>query len=446
MLAAVAQAAQTYGRFEPLQLEAIGLTTLVISIVWVWLRPRPNVLGVAVLGGASVVLMLLLPGTGAVIGVIAAIANAGLRLPVRTGVILSIALWLAFITADGFTSHWSSPVNMAFTGMGLAFSYVASASVRRIREERERAETLLAELVRTRDAQVEAAALGERARIAREIHDVLAHTLSALAVQLEGTRMLLEQRPGDPAAVVAVERAHRLAREGLDETRRAVGALRGDSVPGPAGLARLVEDFRAESGTPSRLQVDGLAVALTSEAQLALYRTAQEALTNVRKHALATSVEVVLRYAPEGAELVVEDAAPQVAGNGEPARGYGLLGMRERAELLGGTLEAGPSVTGFRVRLWLPTNSPADTLSPNAAPSRAGARRRRPDGRTRRPGHAAGALGWHRGGRRRRRRRRGDPACPPLPTRRGADGPADAALRWRWPPRAASSTNCPAPG
>lgn len=354
LLATVAQGAQTHGRFEPLQLEAIGLTTLVMALVWIWLMLRPNVFGVAVLGGASIVLMLLLPGAGAVIGVIAAIANAGLRLPVGPGLTVSTTLWLGFIAADGITSHFSSPVNLAFTALGLAFGYVASASIRRVREERERAETLLAELVRTRDAQVEAAALGERARIAREIHDVLAHTLSALAVQLEGTRLLLEQRPGDPAAAVAVERAHRLAREGLDETRRAVGALRGDNVPGPDGLARLVADFRAESGTPSRLQVAGEAVPLTSEAQLAVYRTAQEALTNVRKHAQATSVEVCLRYAPGGAELVVEDVAPRVVENGKQAHGYGLVGMRERAELLGGTLEAGPSATGFRVRLWLP--------------------------------------------------------------------------------------------
>lgn len=167
--------------------------------------------------------------------------------------------------------------------------------------------------------------------------------------------MLLEQRPGDPAAVVAVERAHRLAREGLDETRRAVGALRGDNLPGPDGLARLVEDFREKLGTPSRLQIEGTAFPLTSEAQLALYRTAQEALTNVRKHALATSVEVVLQYAPEGAELVVEDVAPQSVENSQAHSGYGLHGMRERAELLGGTLEAGPLAMGFRVRLWLPT-------------------------------------------------------------------------------------------
>jgi len=100
----------------------------------------------------------------------------------------------------------------------------------------------------------------------------------------------------------------------------------------------------------------GEPVPLSSEAQLALFRTAQEALTNVRKHAQATNVDVYLRYAPDGAELLVEDAAPPSAAptNGSASRGYGLLGMRERAELVGGTLDAGPLPTGFRVRLWLP--------------------------------------------------------------------------------------------
>jgi signal transduction histidine kinase len=355
LLAAVVHVVASHGPFEPPHFVAVGLATLVIAIAWVSRPGRQSLVGVIVLGGASAILMLLLPNTGAVIGVIAAIVNAGSRLPARTGLQVAAGLGLAFIIVDGIASGWSSPVDLAFTGLGLAFAYFATASERRIREERERAETLLAELVRTRDAQVEAAALGERARIAREIHDVLAHTLAALTVQLEGTRMLLEQRPGDPAAAVAVDRAHRLAREGLDETRRAVGALRGDRLPGPDGLARLVDEFRDESGTPSQLQVKGTPIPLTSEAQLALYRTAQEALTNVRKHARASSVDVLLRYAADGAELVVDNVAPLRVDNGQIGAGYGLVGMRERAELLGGTLEAGPRPNGFRVRLWLPT-------------------------------------------------------------------------------------------
>jgi len=213
---------------EPQSLLAIGLTILVVSAAWLWIAARPNVVGVGVLGGASTLLMLLLAGPGAVIGAITAIVTAGLRLPTRPGLISAVVVGLAFVLADGYTSRWTAPASVALSALGLAFAYVAGVSVRRIREERETAQTLLGELQRTREAQIEAATLGERSRLAREIHDVLAHTLSALTVQLEGTRMLLEQRPGDPAAVVAVERAHRLARDGLDETRRAVAALRGD--------------------------------------------------------------------------------------------------------------------------------------------------------------------------------------------------------------------------
>ncbi|HEY2594660.1 MAG TPA: ATP-binding protein, partial [Chloroflexota bacterium] len=183
-----------------------------------------------------------------------------------------------------------------------------------------------------------------------------------------GTRMLVEQRPGDPAAVAAVERAHRLASEGLAEARRAIGALRGDTLPGPDGLQRLVDDFTQATGTRGHLEVSGEPVSLGSESRLALYRTAQAALTNVQKHAReATSVDVRLRYAADGVELVVEDVEPVAVNarwangaNGatpsEGARGYGLVGMRDRAELAGGTLEAGPLPTGFRVRLWLPAS------------------------------------------------------------------------------------------
>jgi signal transduction histidine kinase len=360
MLAVIFESVRTFESTP--RLELVALLTLAMSIGWLMLYTPWLEAGVWVLGLASAGLMYVLPSTGPVIGIAAAMVSAGLRMEVRRGVVAAVTLSVAFLLADGLATHWSNLLNLAFPALGLAFAYMAAASVRRIRLERERAESLLEELQRTRAAEIERAALAERARIAREIHDVLAHTLSALAVQLEGTRMLVEQRPGDPAAVAAVERAHRLASEGLAEARRAIGALRGDNLPGPDGLPRLVDEFTQATGTPGRFEVSGEPVPLASEARLALFRTAQEALTNVQKHAReATSVDVRLRYAPDGAELVVEDVVPVVVGApahgvtpSEGARGYGLVGMRERAELAGGTLEAGPLPTGFRVRLWLP--------------------------------------------------------------------------------------------
>ncbi|HYW22728.1 MAG TPA: ATP-binding protein, partial [Terriglobales bacterium] len=114
-------------------------------------------------------------------------------------------------------------------------------------------------------------------------------------------------------------------------------------------------EFQLDSGVECEYSVDGDPLELASPAQLALYRTAQEALTNVRKHAPTNRVQVHLHYATDGAELTVDDfgAAAPSKPNGT-ADGYGLEGMRERAELLGGSLEAGPRDSGFRVRLWLP--------------------------------------------------------------------------------------------
>jgi signal transduction histidine kinase len=353
-LGAIAQSARTVVG-HPARLALVAALASLLTLGWYLQFGRWSAVAVWLVGGASSALMLTLPSTGPIVGMVGALITAGLRLPERTGVVAAAVLGVVFMLAYGVGTQWTQLGSMPFTALGLLFTFIVSASVRRTRAERERAEALLEALQRTRAAEIEHAALAERARIAREIHDVLAHTLSALAVQLEGTRMLVEQRPGDPAAVAAVERAHRLASEGLAEARRAIGALRGDRLPGPEGLQRLVEEFSQATGTPSQFQVSGAPVTLGSEAQLALYRTAQEALTNVRKHApAATCVEVQLHYLADGVELLVEDLAPPTASPAARNGGYGLVGMRERAELLGGTLEAGPLPAGFRVRLWLP--------------------------------------------------------------------------------------------
>jgi signal transduction histidine kinase len=149
-----------------------------------------------------------------------------------------------------------------------------------------------------------------------------------------------------------VERSHRLVKEGLEEVARAVSALRGDRIPGPSQLRELVNEFETDTGVESDFQVAGEARPLSPEAELALYRAAQEALTNVRKHADATRVGVALRYAADGTELRVSDVG--TARTAAPNGGYGLVGMRERVELLGGTFDAGPTADGYEVRLWIP--------------------------------------------------------------------------------------------
>jgi signal transduction histidine kinase len=185
------------------------------------------------------------------------------------------------------------------------------------------------------------------------MHDVLAHSLSALAVQLDGARLLARRTGADASVVEAVERSHHLAKGGLEEARRAIEALRGGDMPGPDRLPALADEFREQTGVETALELDGEPRELSSEARLAVYRTAQEALTNVRRHADAERVDVRLRYAGDGTWLTVEDRGRHVNGS-EPGLGYGLTGMRERAELLGGRLAAAPTADGFRVELFLP--------------------------------------------------------------------------------------------
>jgi signal transduction histidine kinase len=196
--------------------------------------------------------------------------------------------------------------------------------------------------------------LEERQRLAREIHDILAHSLSAQVVHLEGTRLLLANG-GDPAVALArVEQARAMARAGLDETRRAVEALRGDSAPLADELAGLAGQFRGTTGNRCVVEVSGDVSTLSTEARLAVVRTAQEALTNVHKHAPKASVTMTLRCTAGKCELDVTDTGGRPGTLSSAGNGYGLVGMRERAELLGGELTAGPADSGFRVLLTVP--------------------------------------------------------------------------------------------
>lgn len=227
----------------------------------------------------------------------------------------------------------------------------------------------------SQEAEARAATEAERGRISREMHDVLAHSLSALALQLESARLLARDRDTDPDVTRALDQAHHLAASGLDEARRAIAAARGEELPGPERLEALAGAFEDQSGIPASLNVSGEPRELPPDARLAIYRTAQEALTNIRRHATPERVEIRLAYSPTTAVLTVEDRA--AAGTPPPAAlqtaggGFGLSGMRERAELLGGTLSAAPTADGFRVELRLPaeqgrTQAPAPTATPTS--------------------------------------------------------------------------------
>ncbi|MEV0372342.1 histidine kinase [Streptomyces sp. NPDC050636] len=250
----------------------------------------------------------------------------------------------AAVTDDNWVTTAATTV-----GLGLA-GYVLRLDA----EARGNSQRLLAQERAARKAEAETAAFAERGRIAREIHDVLAHSLSAQLVHLEAARLLILQSTDLEAdrdqILERVVACRGMAREGLDGTREALSALRGEMIP----VEDLLHRLAATEG--ARLDVSGERRALPAEAGLTVRRVAQEALTNVRKHAPGARVSVRLEYADDNVGLVVRDSD----GRGKPGElaksgsGYGLLGMRERAELLGGTLESGSDEEGFVVRLRVP--------------------------------------------------------------------------------------------
>jgi signal transduction histidine kinase len=219
------------------------------------------------------------------------------------------------------------------------------------------AEALAAQTQRAQEEHRLAGMLAERTRIAREIHDVLAHSLGALTVQLDTTDAVLEAEDASARSRENLRKARRLAVDGLAETRRAIGALRGESRPLPDQLQALAAQHREH--TAAGLTVTGTVRTLPSEVVLAVVRTAQEALTNAAKHAPGRRSDLVLDYKQDRIMLTVTTSAAPAAAPGALAGtggGYGLTGLAERAALLGGTLDAGPAPEGgWVVRLALPT-------------------------------------------------------------------------------------------
>ena len=318
-------------------------------------RAAVRIIFAVVLVASSALLIGLQPDGPGLAGILAGLVLLAPRVPDRFPVALSIVGITCLAVIAVAVSH-DSPTMTLLSAIAIVGFPGMTLLARRLGQANDQAERLLIELEGTRAAQAQAAGLAERQRLAREMHDILAHSLSGLLLQLEGARMLVADNPGDPRLPGVIERAHHLGKTGLEEARRAIGMLRDDELPGPERLAGLAAQFQDVSGVPCQFIVSGQAYELPSEAGLAVYRVAQEALTNITRHASPERVEVHLGYEPRGTRLTVENFAPSwqappVASEGS---GYGLTGMRERAELLGGELTTATTRSGFRVELRVP--------------------------------------------------------------------------------------------
>jgi signal transduction histidine kinase len=260
----------------------------------------------------------------------------------------------AFVTDDGDPFHWG---DIVFGALILGGPWLAGLMIR-LRRQSERSLTLrTVELERDQDERARAAVAEERARIARELHDVVAHAISVVVVQSRGGRKVLDHNPD--AARTAFDSIERTGEQALGEMRRLLGMLRDDDEeqsrsPQPSldRLEALAEDMRA-SGLPVELEIQGTPNGIPPGIDVSGYRIVQEALTNVLKHAGPAVARVDVRYSADSVEIdVIDDGRGCMT---TPGTGNGLVGISERVAIVGGEIEAGSRPDGgFAVHVRLP--------------------------------------------------------------------------------------------
>jgi signal transduction histidine kinase len=311
---------------------------------------------------AALLLSLSTGGRVTVAGVLAAAAAlylAGARATARTallfaGPFVAYAIWPAESAAGG--------KNFAVLLLLIAVGSLGAGSSRRAGSEA--AQRTAADWAYA-DTVLAHAARGERTRIARELHDIVAHHISIISVQAETARLTTPGMPAEGASRLLV--IGDTARQALTEMRRLLGVLRDDAAPEPTrrpqpGLDQLIHlaDDARGAGSGVRLIIEGCVVPLDPGIEVTAFRIVQEALTNARRHAAGAAVDVELSYVPGALHLRVRDSGPGGTTGMRPAGGHGLLGMRERTAMAGGTLRTSRDASGgFVVEAVLPTSEAA---------------------------------------------------------------------------------------
>ena len=286
--------------------------------------------------------------------------GAGAGSGLLTGCVTT-AIALVGVEAGALATGASATSALGFPLL-LIVAFVSGRNRAAYRRQAEQSAALVTQMEQLRAEQRRAAVLDERTRIAREIHDVLAHSLGALGIQLQAARAVLADQGDAGRALSLLDQAQRMAKDGLAETRRAVHALRADTAGLDEELAALADTHRSRHHSPVSLGVGGQPRPLPPEATVALIRTAQEALVNTAKHAPAQPVDIGLNYGQDGVQMIISNPLPS-GGLASPGPGtafgtvnggYGLRGMRERLLLIGGSLSAAPDDGRWTVTAQVP--------------------------------------------------------------------------------------------
>jgi signal transduction histidine kinase len=281
-----------------------------------------------------------------ILGMVASYLLGNLRDTRQAGLGLAVSLGGAALVVANQPSY--ALTELIFIPLLFGSCWLAGFVLRERARQAEAADLRATQAERDRDTAARIAVAEERTRIARELHDIVAHAVSVMVLQVGAVRHRLpDTLAEDRDALTAVEQAGRTA---LAEMRRLLAAMRGEGEeaelmpqPGLDGLDALVDDI-GRAGLPVRLHVDGEPVALPRAIDLSAYRIVQEGLTNALRHADASHADVTLDYEPGALQLEVRDdgAAPVVANSA----GHGLLGIRERVKIYGGDMSAGPAPAG----------------------------------------------------------------------------------------------------
>jgi signal transduction histidine kinase len=332
-------------------LRPVILVFVVEMLGWPVLRSGQATARVAeltVFGASAVAIAVFQPNGVAELSGSAVVFTAGFALSPPFAIAIGAAVTLGVAVALG-SAGGAGAASIAASVLLCAVLGVTGGLLRRYRLSQERTELLLAQLEEARDDQARAAAAQERASIARDLHDVLAHSLSGLSIQLEMVRKLAGTAEVPAELRAAVDDAAGLAKQGLAGARDAVGALRRDDRLGVDKLPELVEHFRRQFGLAVAYTVQGTPRPVAPDLGLALYRVTGEALTNVARHAAGASTRVEPNFDAAGVRLVVTDDGGEQTALAAEGSGWGLAGVRERIKRLGGDFTAGPSGPGWSV-------------------------------------------------------------------------------------------------